>query len=149
MFFRQTEAFSLIENYPGYLVGSAEQGFLQLMRGGRLISGKKYMSISPCFRDDPVDDWHCQYFTKLELFIPGGDHWARDEIMEAAGAFFISQSVFPEVRTIDDQSYDWEYNGVELGSYYWRQVGGLKWACGTGLAQPRFNQVKGRRSTNQ
>jgi hypothetical protein len=49
-----------------YLVGSAEQSFIYLALQGKLLPGK-YQALTPCFRDDPEDEWHQKYFMKLEL----------------------------------------------------------------------------------
>lgn len=53
-----------------HLVGSAEQGFIDILFNStqKLESEKKYMSISPCFRKGEDDETHCEQFMKLELF---------------------------------------------------------------------------------
>jgi hypothetical protein len=35
--------------------------------------------------------------------------------------------------------HDIELNGIEIGSYGWRQNQDIIWAYGTGLAEPRFS----------
>ncbi len=49
-------------------MGSAEQGFVQLMLDGKLPLGS-HMAAGPCFRDDEVDDLHQKTFFKVELII--------------------------------------------------------------------------------
>ena len=49
-----------------FLVGSAEQGFLELQLQDKL-KGTQFMSISPCFRNEVEDYFHQQEFMKLEL----------------------------------------------------------------------------------
>lgn len=53
--------------FGGYLIGSAEQGFLQLILDGNLGRGGS-VSVSPCFRNDVEDETHFKYFQKVELF---------------------------------------------------------------------------------
>lgn len=129
-------------NYPGwsaYLVGSAEQGFLHIY--DQLEKGKPYMSITPCFRDDKEDELHQRYFMKLELFMKGGSYSDCDFFKEEAGAFFQSQGVETYTLRTAEDSYDLITldSRIELGSYYHREIPNYKWACGTGLAQPRFD----------
>src|ERR1700722_19548558 len=50
------------------LVGSAEQSFMQLIKENKLNYGK-YITTTPCFRDEIVDDLHKQYFMKTELIV--------------------------------------------------------------------------------
>ena len=49
-----------------FLIGSAEQGFLELYLRNKLTSNQ-LMSVSPCFRNEIEDDLHQQEFMKLEL----------------------------------------------------------------------------------
>ena len=50
------------------LVASGEQSFLQLIHDQKLGYGK-YVTLTPCFRDETVDETHKQYFMKTELMI--------------------------------------------------------------------------------
>lgn len=50
------------------IVASAEQSFLQLIKENKLEYGN-YITTTPCFRDEIVDDLHNQYFMKTELMI--------------------------------------------------------------------------------
>lgn len=128
----------------GFLVASAEQGFLQMAMEGRLDNNKPYMSISPCFRDDQEDELHQEYFMKLELFMLGGSYSDCDFFKKKAFQFFESQGACTYTLRTAENSYDLNHIGtnIELGSYYHREVKNLKWACGTGLAQPRFDIVR-------
>ena len=47
-----------------FLIGSAEQGFLELHLQNKLTSNQ-LMSVSPCFRNEPEDYFHQQEFIKL------------------------------------------------------------------------------------
>ena len=49
-----------------FLIGSAEQGFLELYLQNKLTSNQ-IMSVSPCFRNELEDYFHQQEFIKLEL----------------------------------------------------------------------------------
>jgi seryl-tRNA synthetase len=51
----------------GYLVASGEQSFMSAMHSGELQPGNKYQTITPCFRDEAVDELHQTWFLKLEL----------------------------------------------------------------------------------
>ncbi len=50
------------------LVASGEQSFLQMIHDQKLEYGK-YVALTPCFRDETVDDIHKQYFMKTELIV--------------------------------------------------------------------------------
>jgi hypothetical protein len=43
-----------------------------------------------------------------------------------------------------DEGYDININGIEVGSYGFREIGDFMWVYGTGLAEPRFSQAVGR-----
>jgi len=125
---------------PGYLVGSAEQGFIQMMVEGKLSKGK-YCAASPCFRDEQEDEWHKLYFFKVELIEVNPNSKNVFEIMDAARALMesLAECKISVVRTME--GYDLMCKGIELGSYGYRQFGDHTWTYGTGLALPRFSQV--------
>src|SRR5207244_3422525 len=50
------------------LIASAEQSLMQLIKENKLNYGK-YVTLTPCFRDEIVDDIHKQYFMKTELMV--------------------------------------------------------------------------------
>jgi len=128
-----------------YLVGSAEQSFLYLIRTGQLKEGK-YCAITPCFRNDDEDEIHQKYFMKVELIHYTRKWWKWSSSMETmiydARQFFeqfVSTTVVETVDNRDDESYDIETNGIELGSYGIRHHENIDWIYGTGLAEPRLS----------
>jgi len=122
-----------------YLVGSAEQGFIEMMIDGKIKNGDKLCSITPCFRDDKEDDIHFKYFMKLELIIIGEDN--TQLVLNDAAKFFnlFTSEVISEVKTNDGK--DLELNEIEIGSYGYRVYDKFSWTYGTGLALPRFSQA--------
>lgn len=128
----------------GCLVGSGEQGLLQLAHQGKITPGK-WMTISPCFRDEPVyDNLHQKQFIKLELMRLGDYTDSSFEMVaEAADLFRMLRPncLFHMVST--SEGVDLEHRGVEVGSYGWRGavIYGRRycWTYGTGLALPRFS----------
>lgn len=146
----------------GQLVGSAEQGFLQMLSDEdpriEIDKGKYYHSISPCFRDDVVDELHMTHFMKLELIYPlpkggyTGMYSVLEEMMKCAGRFFIEVGEITcnvEMTSFNNHAYTGDSydiiglkSGIELGSYGIRKHGNIRWVYGTGLALPRFSQVK-------
>jgi seryl-tRNA synthetase len=148
---RERQGFSM--RYPElphdkYLVGSAEQGFLQLMLDGKIQPGS-YSSAGPCFRDEPVEDeLHRYSFFKLELIkiyqpdeVPEPidvwkmAHMAKDVHADLYGLVEKSRQQLRVVKT--EQGYDLELASVEVGSYGLREHAGHRWLYGTGLALPR------------
>lgn len=124
----------------GDLVGSGEQGLLALAVEGKLAPGL-YQTTTPCFRDDPLDDLHGKHFVKVELMHLHPDPDVR-RLIDAARTLF---STWIEVRVVDvgdgQQDIVDARTGVELGSYGIREALGVRWAYGTGLAEPRMSQV--------
>ncbi len=129
-----------LENLGKVLVGSAEQSFLS--EYDELDDGL-YYAITPCFRYElNPDELHKPYFMKLELF--SKDVANLDFILESAKIFYtleIGSLHNVERITLGVDDYDLNYKGIELGSYNIKQHGDWKWACGTGLAEPRFSAV--------
>ena len=128
----------------GQLVASAEQGFIEKMIEGTLPLGR-YMSASPCFRDDAIDEMHCREFFKVELIqtldIDGN---GLSEIIEEA--FNLFSTMLPSIQHLEivktEQGFDLELGGIEIGSYGIREFGDFKWIYGTGLAEPRFSRAR-------
>ena len=130
----------------GVLVGSAEQSFIQKMLDGTSLSGR-YVSASPCFRDDLEDTLHQRHFFKVELIemrkTDFKDEWIHASLGNMAGDaldFFRSlpggsASYIRHTET----GLDIELRGVELGSYGIRRHGEWVWVYGTGYADPRFS----------
>jgi len=129
------------------LVGSAEQGFIQLGMEGKLNSTIKYVSAGPCFRTDTPDFLHQSYFFKVELFaMCNSEEQASQTAIEFRD---IAMSVMPAAYPIEtDIGWDLEVNYIEVGSYGIRNISKIGWvAYGTGLAEPRYstaNQAKWR-----
>lgn len=147
---------------PQGLIGSAEQGFVELWKSGNVLP-EKAMAISPCFRYEPIDDTlHQQCFMKVELihFLDTADYdvvqLEIENMVYAAMGFF--KHLCPESRRhnlnikkippkivrvgIDIPSrFDIQYTDIELGSYGSRVLPGVDRAYiyGTGLAEPRFS----------
>lgn len=138
------------------LVASGEQSFLYLYLKEFLPLGK-YMSITPCFRSDTFDQLHTKYFIKNELIVTDLVNSTAVEIMANQAIEFFAQIIpkeiiklvrvetrntasmkelcaFDVVACIDGKE-------IELGSYGMRECSFLKWAYGTGCAEPRLSHV--------
>jgi hypothetical protein len=122
----------------GYLVASGEQGFLQLMLGGR-DPGRAY-TTTPCFRHERYDDLHQPYFMKVELIDTHDVTEAGLARVLGDARTLFEQFIETRVEAIGDGSYDIVAadTGIELGSYGIREKFGLRWVYGTGLAEPRL-----------
>ncbi len=129
-----------------HLIASGEQGFISMF--GRIKPGL-YQTTTPCFRDEPViDKWHKRYFMKLELISicpkdPEGD---LEYVINKAGEFFVANGIAGVKPVRTEEGYDIvSKDGIELGSYGIRITpdGKTLWVYGTGVALPRFSQVRG------
>lgn len=135
-----------------HLVGSAEQGFVELMlhQPEKLTADTKYQAISPCFRREEPDHIHSTWFMKLELFLQVKDEKPMDYVnkfLNDATIFFDMLDI--EVEKVSDDincCYDLLHEEVELGSYGYRirtiDDKKLVWVYGTGLALPRTQIFK-------
>lgn len=126
-----------------YLIGSGEQGFLELERRGKMPRGK-FVTLTPCFRDEPhVDEYHQLYFQKVELYqnvnVSRRAAWEMMEDAYAGMRIFTNSRAFNIEYT--DEGFDLMLHGVEVGSYGKREVNGISWVYGTALAEPRFSTV--------
>jgi hypothetical protein len=151
--------------FQNALVGSAEQSFLHLTLRGLLDiryedTPRSYVAISPCFRDDSLDQVHQKQFMKVELFEPYHVS-ASDTFLDArlqrtirkARDFFLRYIPAEKLEVVrTHEGWDIVANGVELGSYGVRvcQLPGttldvFTWVYGTGVAEPRLSQVRGMR----
>lgn len=133
-----------LQTQDGSLIGSAEQGFIQLLLDGKLSYGR-YLAATPCFRDDTVDELHQRTFFKVELIYvydicAVSVDTARTRLAQDAIGFFLSVSP-PSSLTLPKtkSGHDIELGGVEVGSYGCREYKGHRWIYGTGLAEPRFS----------
>lgn len=145
-----------LQLYPGSgnaLVASAEQSFLQLRADGKLSNGR-YQAITPCFRDEAVDETHKQMFMKLELIVISDKLLSEADVhtvMYDAKIFMQSQGMSLQSRFTDEAQYardlECQLTGIELGSYGMRHHPKIGyWVYGTGLAEPRFSYVQEQRT---
>lgn len=127
----------------GYLVGSAEQGFIQLMKEGKLPNGK-YVSAGPCFRfDDFGKPGYHPYFFKVELIHVGKDDHLR--LLDDARIWFEGDSYNRNIKTSvvkTEEGKDLYIGNIEVGSYGFRTFEDVSWSYGTGLAEPRYSEAK-------
>lgn len=130
----------------GKLVGSAEQGFIQLMLAGAIKKGR-YVTAGPCFRDEPaVDALHQYTFFKVELIDLNRSlfHYdaadVREMAQDAAGVIYSLYGELPVLQKTTE-GIDLTVDGVEVGSYGLRSFQGNEWVYGTGLALPRTPQA--------
>lgn len=137
-----------------YPVASAEQSFIQMQMDaldGSLdnrMTGS-YVTMTPCFRNEPVlDELHQPYFMKVELI--SWDKTTREDMdkMIAGARLHFEERLWVDVVHNTDPdpigvvAYDivTHHTGIELGSYGIREnerVG--RWLYGTGLAEPRYS----------
>jgi len=143
-----------------FLVASGEQSFLQLIEEDLLPHGD-YQCVTPCFRDDVLDEFHHRYFLKLELITYYGVKEPRlsdlSEMKTVCMAFFRHHVACCEVQTDDEAdpphkthtsdivSLRGGVRDIELGSYGVRRHPTFgNWIYGTGVALPRLSQAKER-----
>jgi len=134
-----------VEHYAtlgGFLVGSAEQSFIQLMTDGEKLG--RIQAASPCFRSEDHDELHSPYFFKLELFdneLPMTNNSVLSVLDDARGFF---DKYLPTAVTQEGE-HAWDivaaHNGMELGSYGIRTYKEFQWIYGTGVALPRLQQA--------
>lgn len=136
-----------------FLVGSAEQGFLELKLQNKLLNNQ-YMSVSPCFRNEKEDYFHQQEFVKLEL-IYFSKFCVTPECVEFN--FFRQQVIKFLTKELDFKqkniiisitndsssiySEDILINGIEYGSYGIRKFKDEYYIYGTGIALPRTSKI--------
>lgn len=128
------------------LVGSAEQGFLEIRKS--LKPNQLYCSMSPCFRGEKsVQPGFRQLtFMKVELFSLTEDRNVVLNMLGDALSFFDAKFKFGsrhnlKTKNINENQYDIDLRDKEIGSYGFRSVEGVSWAYGTGLAEPRFTEL--------
>lgn len=126
----------MVEQRSEYLVGSAEQGFLEID-----LPPGRYMAVSPCFRAGEVDALHQETFMKLELHQTSDTDLSYVHDMIDDACEFFDQHCGSRPLFINDTADGWdiEIAGIEVGSYGVRDSGGRTWVYGTGLALPRFS----------
>jgi len=128
--------------FGGYLVGSAEQSFIDMLLSGDELG--RVQATTPCFRDEAHDELHSPYFLKTELFdsiLPPTVEGVLSVLEDA----FLFLSRYREVRIEQQGELSWDIvdaeTGVELGSYGVRRIPGHSWIYGTGVALPRLQQT--------
>jgi len=130
------------ETLGGYLVGSAEQSFIQLLLDGEKL--ERVQASSPCFRDEEHDEIHSPYFFKLELFDGLLEPTEKSVLEIAALAKGFFEKYLP-VRIEQEGELAWDilaaHSGLELGSYGVRSYREHSWIYGTGVALPRLDQA--------
>lgn len=135
----------LFSTFAGELVASGEQSFIEIQE--LLQKGKKYQCVTPCFRDDKIDELHDRYFLKNELiWIPKYTDVPYsglvDKMIEEVLPFFSNYGK-PEVVDFPLENAwnnkDIMINGIEVGSYGCREYNGFMWIYGTGCAEPRLS----------
>lgn len=134
-----------IEGKDKVLVASGEQSFLYLYLKGFLPRGK-FVTATPCFRDEPFGPFHTKYFMKVELIDTLNVNLHGVDILTGiAMDFFTTLVGDPTLLTTTavPGNTDINYDGIEIGSYGMRACPFLKWVYGTGLAEPRFSTLTG------
>ena len=126
-----------------YVVGSAEQSFLELDLHGMIHPGK-YVSLTPCFRDEPVlSKFTNLHFMKVELYQTVDVEIGNLQyLVNACSLWFehLAKGTDSEIKIVQTyEGYDINLNGIEVGSYGMRTVNGHSWIYGTALAEPRFS----------
>lgn len=123
-------------------VASGEQSFLYLQFEQGLNPGK-YMTITPCFRDEEETEFNFRQFMKLELYVT--DNVSKDHLMKIINiCYSFLGTLFGaclELKDMGNGSFDIMCKGIELGSYGIREHNGHKWIYATGIAEPRASQV--------
>jgi hypothetical protein len=136
-----------IEENRKYLVASGEQGLLYMANKGRLPKGR-YVTTTPCFRNESIGIMNKKCFIKTELMdtVAVSEVSLNNMIDEAMNFFWkqinkleLPQDLLKKVKT--EEGYDIEYNGIELGSYGIRSCPFLDWIYGTGCAEPRLTRA--------
>ncbi|KKN66616.1 hypothetical protein LCGC14_0469510 [marine sediment metagenome] len=125
-------------------VASGEQSFLYLDINGELPKGR-YMTVTPCFRDEEEDEFHKRQFMKLELYITDNVSESNlDNVICTCQAFFNKFIWKWPIKKVDmgDGTFDITSHDIELGSYGIREHKNLKWIYATGVAEPRLSQVR-------
>ncbi|MBI4151330.1 hypothetical protein HY496_00025 [Candidatus Woesearchaeota archaeon] len=130
----------------GTLVASAEQSFVELMLHHTLRAGK-YVSCTPCYRDEIRDDLHHCWFLKVELIdvlseeqLSNGEiNLQLNEMIESAESFFKRYLPIRRKETREGVDLICGDQPWELGSYGFRSYQHLNWIYGTGVAEPRLS----------
>lgn len=131
-----------ILNKEKVLVASGEQSFLYLYLKGFIPNGK-FQTVTPCFREEPFDQFHTKYFMKNELIITDEvNESSLNSVVNTCKNFF--ENEFQKNVTVIEtkEGFDIEIMGIELGSYGIRTCEYLKWIYATGCAEPRMTFIQ-------
>lgn len=136
--------------FAGSLVASGEQSFIELQLQKQIKPGK-YVTCTPCFRDDIFDTYHHVWFLKVELIkiLKTSKEYNKTEkekeisaMVKYANEFFqqYTKTTLEKKENLQIDIID-ASTGIELGSYGYRYYKNNNWIYGTGLAEPRLSQV--------
>lgn len=128
------------KTFAGFLVASGEQSFLEMQKD---LKPGRYQCVTPCFRDESVDDLHRQYFVKNELIsvLDNAQNWEEElSYMKEQVLKFFGEFGEPEFESTEF-GWDLMMNGIEVGSYGFRICKDFHWIYGTGCAEPRLSQA--------
>lgn len=122
-----------------FLPGSAEQSYIDMMMAG--LKQGKYVTASPCFRDDEIDEFHAKHFFKVELidFSKPNKEKLISLLCDAIDTIKSLPNGLDSYIKRTDEGFDIILHGVEVGSYGIRKYKSFEWVYGTGLAEPRFS----------
>ena len=114
-----------------FYVGSAEQSFLQKIKGGEILCDKM-MFITPCQRDEDVlDESHLEVFLKVELI-----NLISPVLMDVESFY---KNIGYDISIVKTScGYDIELNNTEIGSFGSNSYLGINYFYGTGIAFPRI-----------
>jgi len=143
------EGRELVDLFGKNLVASAEQSYLQLLKEKKLAPGK-YVTTTPCFRDDMEDELHQHYFLKTELInVDVKKRFTQKDLdIMIDDALQLFNFFLPVKRKQTEIGYDVvdEKLGIELGSYGIRDHTfspdhKVQWIYGTGISLPRLTYI--------
>jgi hypothetical protein len=133
------------------LVCSAEQGFIAdfIHKRREYVYGRRYFAVSPCFRNETLDETHSKWFMKLELFgiVVNEDAalWMRSGFVTDADRFYRKSGVKTKGQPTNiGVDLNDAKTGLELGSYGYRVVNDTYLIYGTGVALPRLSLSGGK-----
>ena len=136
-----TGSYSVKENNK-MLVGSGEQSFLYMAAKDRLPKGK-YVTTTPCFRNESIGGLHKKCFIKTEIIITDDVESKVFDISEQALEFF--KLIVPDKNKLNtvltEEGVDINYGNIEIGSYGLRSCPFLTWIYGTACAEPRLSKA--------
>lgn len=140
----------IIDNDGRHFVASAEQGFLSICLTNGMKYNKVFVSCTPCIRlNDCDDNYHQETFMKIELSaVSDTEELAQNivkNILINTKALFnniTNKKVYIEKIEFKPSicHFDLMIDGIEVGSYGYREIDGCYYVFGTGLALPRLSK---------